>query len=571
MTDFIRFRQQFVLLARDAVRRLIDGVVGAREVDPSYFVIWSLALAVTPPWFHSFHQIFLYGALRTAPIEVMQEVLLRDRLFFLVYGMLVAALYTVTIWNAVLPDRRELETLGALPIRNRTIVLARLAAAAGCAALVSLAVAVPSALFFVLCAISNRALGFFGLVLVAHLLCTTAASLFVWGALLTVRGVLAIVAPPRIADAVATVLQASTVLGLVQVLFFLPDLLTGMSQATFGSDSGARWLPPLWFAGLYTWIAGTSAPGLAGFAWFAVAGVATALLAPVAVLALPAERLALRALERMPPPRRPGLLALASRLLQAVVREPVLRALCAFGVVSLARSQRHVLILAGYAGIAVAGIGLTMVVVSSIHGPLPTDTPTATSMSLPLIAMFCAVIGVRAALAVPTELQANWPFQMTAPPAPIVVRAVEVLMLTLIVMPIAALAATVAAVAGWPATAAAAVFGFNAVCGALLVEASLHGWTKVPFASGHAAVPDTIKIKVPLFLGSLLAYAGALGRLQYLAQLSPWASVAFVGLGTVAVIRIRRAILGSVANVPLQFDVDEGNRPQVLSLSGALH
>jgi hypothetical protein len=301
-----------------------------------------------------------------------------------------------------------------------------------------------------------------------------------------------------------------------------------------------------------------------------MASLAAALLAPVIVLALPAEHLALRSLERMPPPRRLGLPALASRLVQAVVSDPVLRGLCAFGMVSLARSQRHVLLLASYAGIAVAGIGLTTVVVSSIHGPLPTDTATATGMSLPLIAMFCGVIGVRAALTVPTEIQANWPFQLTAPPAPIVVRAVEILMLTLIVIPVAAVAAAVAAMAGWPAAAAGAVFGFDAVCGGLLVEASLYGWTKVPFACGHAAVPDTIQTKVPLFLGLLVAYAGVLGRLQYLAQLSTWASVAFVGLGIVVVIRIRRAILGSMASMPLQFDADEGDALQELGLSGAM-
>ena len=57
------------------------------------------------------------------PVRIEQE-------FLIASTMAIAGLFSVLAWNTVLPDRRDCLVLGLLPVRVRTIFLAKVAAIA---------------------------------------------------------------------------------------------------------------------------------------------------------------------------------------------------------------------------------------------------------------------------------------------------------------------------------------------------------------------------------------------------------------------------------------------------------
>src|SRR5215207_9703921 len=84
--------RQFRLLSRDAVRQLLDTALFSRDADPAEFAIWMMAFVATPTAFFAMQQFRTFAGLHNAPAEVVEQVSLGLRLFFVTYGMLAAAL-----------------------------------------------------------------------------------------------------------------------------------------------------------------------------------------------------------------------------------------------------------------------------------------------------------------------------------------------------------------------------------------------------------------------------------------------------------------------------------------------
>ena len=119
---------QFVLLSRDSVRSLLNAALLSRDSDPSQFALWSLVLIATPPAMYAFHQLIDYSARHFQKAAIIEHAIQVDRMFFLLYGMLVAALVAAATWEALLPDVADQEIVGSLPVRPRTLAAARLVA-----------------------------------------------------------------------------------------------------------------------------------------------------------------------------------------------------------------------------------------------------------------------------------------------------------------------------------------------------------------------------------------------------------------------------------------------------------
>ena len=100
-----------------------------------------------------------------------------------------------------------------------------------------------------------------------------------------------------VAARIAVALQILTFVLLVQVFFFLPGILPRLLQDLQAGGTTYSRLPPMWFTGLFIWLADgrTIAPGLA--LWSAVAVAASALAAAVLSI-LPAALMRRRDLER---------------------------------------------------------------------------------------------------------------------------------------------------------------------------------------------------------------------------------------------------------------------------------
>ena len=73
-------------------RQLLDAALFSRDADPMQFALWMLALVSTPATFFAFRQSLAYTALTNAPAELVLQVAMAHRLFFVVYAMIAAAL-----------------------------------------------------------------------------------------------------------------------------------------------------------------------------------------------------------------------------------------------------------------------------------------------------------------------------------------------------------------------------------------------------------------------------------------------------------------------------------------------
>jgi hypothetical protein len=207
------------------------------------------------------------------------------------------------------------------------------------------------------------------------------------------------------------------------------------------------------------------------------------------------------------------------------VRGPVVRSMFVFGVASLVRSRRHTIQLATYLGMAIAMAVLKLIPpLLSLRGHLVLDMPRTYTLGLPLVLMFIAVFGLRAAFTIPTELDANWVFRLSQPTVRDSVRASRWLILLLAVFPIS-IVWLLLTLTVWPAPTALAATALALLTGMLLTEIALSNWTKIPFASAHEPATETLKSKAAVYVTALLMYQFIVPEIQ-LRALQSWRTTA---------------------------------------------
>jgi hypothetical protein len=561
--------RQYQILSRNRVRAMLDVALFSRDVDPVQFVIWVGALVAAIPLVVAVQQTFTYATLRAAPADVVEAVLFTHRLFFVVYAMLAAALVAALTWEALFPTSEDLDVIGVLPVRPRTVAAAYLGAALTGGTIFCAAAAFPAAFIFSLVAGTVSGILSVPRALVGHALATTAASVFVLLVLLGVRGACAVVAGNRFSARLGTLLQLSTIVLLCGVLFFLPGVIGTLAPTMLDNGNTPDVaLPALWFAGLFSAIAGTSRSFLAGQGLTGLVAVFVMALTVVAIYLAPAALVRCRAME-LRERARANRLTVAARALAAItLRSPVSRAMFVFATASVSRSRRHLLVLASYLGFAIAVVLITILATIVRHG-MSLDRPAISLLSMPLAVMFFLVIGLRAACAVPTELDANWIFRLVDPGTRRATSAVRACLLLYGVAPPILLTLGAEVLRGWPADVIVALVILQAAAGLLLVESVLYGWTKVPFASAHAADPETVRSGwvVGIVTMALFSFAGA--AVQSVVLSSPagiaWYVAAHASIAAAVYLARRRA----EKVMDLQFDV-EPSESVALNLSEAL-
>jgi len=529
---------QFRLLSRDSVRRLLDSVLVSRDADPMLFALWFMALAMTPPLLVAAPKFVQYAFLKKAPAALVMQIATAERSFFILYGMLATALLAALTWDALFPDRTDQEIVGALPVRPRTLAAARLAASLSIGTAFAAAISLPAALIYSAASSTHPLIGTFPRVLAGHVIATMMGCACTFLGLMSLRAIVVICAGERVADRLALVLQFVTIVMLVETFLFLPSVLPNIIKALLQDHASYAWAPPVWFTALFLWIAeGNSVLG--GHVVTAVSVTATVTVLVVIVSLLPAAWMGRRVLEVRSRQRELGLGTLARSVALFCVRGPVVRGLFTFGVSSLVRSRRHTIQLATYFGMAIAvGVLKLLPPLLSLRGTLVLDAPRAYTISVPLVLMFFAVFGLRAAFTIPTELDANWVFRLVQPTVRESVRASRWLIVMLGVVPIS-LAWLLFTLAMWPGPAALGASALVVVTGLLLTELALSNWTKVPFASAHEPATETLKSKAAWYTTALLLYQFILSEVQFRALRSSTTTMTLLAVGVVLVLAIR--------------------------------
>ena len=296
----------------------MDAALGSREIAAEHFVIWGGALLATPTLLYTVRTTSAYPFLRWRSLEMLQMVALGDRLFFIVWAMLVAMLLVSLLWEGLYPDRTDQQILGVLPVSARMVAAARVATALGAALVLITAIVVPTAVFYAATSGVHPVLGARLGVMAGQIVGGVSAGMFVFTTLMTVRGLLVYVLGAGAAARVAVVLQVITVLLLVEAFLFLPGILPRVLRPLMTPGAAdVTWMVPAWFLGLSVWVAGPHRDLLGVMAGDAVAAVLAVVMLAVAVYVAPAPATARRVLETRTTARPRGigtwLTALASR------------------------------------------------------------------------------------------------------------------------------------------------------------------------------------------------------------------------------------------------------------------
>ena len=393
----------------------------------------------------------------------------RQEQWFLSTMMLVAGLIAVVSWDAIFPDRRDAMILGPLPVRARTILVAKVAA---CAAIVGIALlSLASGMGLVLPLVFGWRL------FPGYWLAMAAACVFVYGAVLAVQGLMALALPRKMFLRLSAGLQLVAFVWFVGSYFLEPGLATPAETMRTAALGGLRWWPSYWFFAMEQQLAGTLAPELRGLTDRAWIGLGVVLVGAAVSLLLCYMRTMKKTVEA--PDLVPGRRGWRwTPRLGGAVETAVVR----FTARGIARSRHHRVVYAFYLSIAFA------IAVSTLKTEMAGGwrLPVSQSYMMPTFAMMClAVVGLRSVFSLPVSLNANWVLQVTQlNPSERYIAGARRALLLLSVGP-AWLVAALLGLGYRPWVNVAEHLMVLALVGWMLVELCLIGVSKIPFACSY--------------------------------------------------------------------------------------
>ena len=368
-------------------------------------------------------------------------------------------LLTAIQWQSLFPTLRDRLALASLPLSPLDIFWSKLTAAvAGFAAFVLALNVVPAVLFAWIVA-GRWQQHSIGAQAMATFAAAAAASVFMFFGMLALQGLLLNLLPPRLFQRVSVYAQAALFTANVAALPFL------------WRQPSPVWWPPRWFAGLSEAMLGMlgSPNPDARYALYAV--VLAPLLAILSYLASyhRYERLLIEA---------PGAKARNPQPWPAwlTLHDPHEQAIFAFVWKTLTRSRLHRLMLQAAAGLAIAWIVGAGDLGSRDSFPV---------VLVPLAVSVCLIAGLRYLFSVPSELRANWLFQISESEGRSAwMRAVDRFTLGCALVPVYASSLPAAiAVFGWWQALRVTLLGFFLAL--VVFEFLFRDWHKVPFTCSY--------------------------------------------------------------------------------------
>lgn len=471
------------------------------------------------------------------------------RHLFVSLSMLVMGFLLVFEWDALFPDRRDYQILTPLPLRRYDLLTAKL-----------IALGLLMGVFLVDVNLFGTLLwpgieGEGGLVesWFTHILVVGSAGLFMALLVAVLRGLLVVLFRGPLLRRLSVLLQTLLMSVFVMLLVLTPVIGMAMRPLVMTRHWIRYCLPSVWFTAFYEWLkpATTNAQfaGMGPAALAALCGVAALFLC----IYLPAYHLQIRRVVEAPAPnpRGPGLVqrSLISLVNRALLRDPVERAVFHFIHETITRSVKHRLFLAMYGGL---GAALAFLHFNFGHNG---------KLELPLVLSFILVSGLRAAFNFPSELSANWLFQMTdAQIARSCLRATRKWIALCGIGPLFVLSAVMEF---WffPARQAFFHLAYGLTLSMVVLEVLFLSYRKAPFTCSF--YPGKVNL-----VGLLVLYvAGFTAYSEWMARLEVWmyGSALAMGLffGTAAVIlglagAWRRFLLQETAGIHFE-DVDESS------------
>ncbi|HEY1339659.1 MAG TPA: hypothetical protein VGF59_19235 [Bryobacteraceae bacterium] len=528
--------------------RFFDKESLSPEGDPEAGVIQTLGILAAPSGF---------VAILVMPLAFRSWDLVGFRYVFVGLSMIVMGFVMVIEWDALFPDRRDYQVLMPLPLRLSTLFLAKAAALGIFLAVFLFAVNFFGVLFWPGVDGGTGYLSIIG----AHLTAVVAGGLFSALAIAALQGVLVTLFHGGVYRRISVAVQTALMAVLVMLLFLTPMMGLAIGGLAKANSPLLHYFPGFWFAAFYEQLR----PATHDLAFRALGSKAIqALLVAAAIFLLtflPGYRChARRVLETPEPnPKGPGR---AWRLVSGAVDrlllyDPVEAGVFHFIGQTITRSVKHRLFLATYGGF---GAALAVMTFASGGGG---------SLDFPLMLSFILVSGLRAAFNFPSELSANWAFQVseTHPVRPYLGGARKWIAACAIAPLFLLLAPYEFARFLWPAALFHLAFGVSTSL--LLTEAMFAGFNKVPFTCGRLPGKVNMTFLAAIYVLGFTMYSRYLARLESWLVVTPWTAITFLAIAAAALAALARR-RGRLAGHPAALDYQEPGDPVVRTLGLSL-
>ena len=531
-------RSQFIALVRHFFGRFFDNEFIAQNADVQVTVTKTLALLASPGMLLPFFRYTTYLALDGYPPEARMATLWFDRCFFS-FAILVMGGVTVLEWDALFPDRRDYVSLIPLPIRARTIFLAKVGALVlfllGFTAAVS---AVSTVLFpiisfrfesthtFASVGLKTLAgMAALGWTMAAQGISVLAASAFVFLSLIALEGLLLNILSTGGFRRASVYVQCAMIFALLSLFFLFPNIAASIPDLKARHATPLYAFPPAWFLGLNEVLLGSTDPVFRSLARGAELAVSGAGLIAAVAYTLAYRRHVRKTLESMEGSEtvRTRVDVWLSALADRIVPHPLERATVAFIGKTMARSARHRIFLAAYAGVGCAFV---------LQALVGTGLKQAW-LSIPLVLSFFILSGMRYIFTLPSELPANWLFRVSeSDDRRKALDGARTAMLWFGVAPLFAALAPFYFVL-WPPAVALAHFVFSVVISILLVEVLLLDFWKIPFTCSYPPGKANVTILWIFYWLAFTTYAYSMATLEAWMVLRPVRLIVFYAVAGV--------------------------------------
>lgn len=565
---------RFALLTRHFFRRFLDNDLISPNGDAHVGLSQTIAAVVTPGLLVVTLVLFKYGIMWRADWKRILELSLPDSLLFISLSMIVLGTSATVSWDAFFLDARDRYILAVLPVPERLLSAAKLAALCLFLAVFVLAANLVPSLFvpaFMLVPMGEAGLVHAGPLMLAHAAAVCLGGAWSILAVVSLRGLLALLLPARVFQRVGPLVQGVLILAFLGWTISLSPFLDAAGGVIATGGPTRDFSPPLWFLGLYQAIIGNPDPAYEPLARTALAACAITAATVLLVFFAPRVRRGEHQLPASASGSLGAVLAAGRRLLaRLAVRNPRGRASFVFTLTTMGRSGKHRLYLFGAlgAGLAWASTGLLLDFARTGRAAFGTTTPATAALQVQPILVLFLVVAFRFGVLVPTTLPANWLFRVTEqrPVGPYFAGARRAA-LAVSVLPVAALVPISMALWGWQAAGYHALNGL--VYAVFIVELFFGGLSNVPCAAAYVSGCLKLKSRAMYYLLGALALTGFPAALESWAfrggighlTLPLWL-VAFSVVLALRRLRMERALPGLV------FDDTDGEAVQTLGLSG---
>jgi hypothetical protein len=468
-------------LVRHFVLRFFDSDMVTESGQWTKVLVTAFAL-VTPAFFmmsQVLAQKYRYFS-RLQGSEPYRHAVQADQLWLITLTMSVAGLLTAAQWQSLFPGKRDYLALGTLPIRAHQIFFAKFLALLLLITGVILSLNTLPSLLFPIVSMGRWATNPSLVVhIAAHAAVCALGCYFIFFALLAIQGILLNLFRSAWFARITSYVQGAAITLMLSGIVMSFSIGPSSGRALLQPDV-AKWLPPVWLLGLYQWILGDRDPYFAQLTGKALLGFAIAVLTALVTYLISYRRHRELAMEGLPRPAAPG--KLGGRLLDLLIPDPQQQGVILFMAKTLARSSQHRIVLMGYFGFSFA---IVLTGIAGMPAVTKSDRVILTSFAYAhLVLLLFLLAGLRHVFAIPSELRANWTFQVIEREGRGEwLRAVDrIATVPAILLVLAIPAPFEIAMLGWRGVRESVLF---AAAYLLLYESLFYSWQKLPFTCSY--------------------------------------------------------------------------------------